>query len=331
MAIVAIFTVALTFFATATAELRIVEAGGSGREGPALVDGFLFCPTDFSAEGFSIDCRINGATTASFYEGNVLKRKENVAPFLRNGNSATEAYAWNDYPTAETTIRCVGNNGVEFSARGKFECVPATPLTPAVQQKAPKPESVQRSVDNDMLVGVNQNYCVTKKGTGHVGALEPGWEKIGSAVWYKPNDNFEGVVGSNTAVLEYFVTVPVKSVYAFTLDMTTSHWTEHNDVWVKIDTGFILRKPGTVGPQGKKFFKAYHNDNGRAKKANSVDFDAHQFSTQVPLVPGTTYKVSIGARSTKTGINGFIMFPCEGATCVSSSPHWKDYLMLCNV
>lgn len=326
--------VTLTIVSTAIAvsELLIIEAGKNGKEGPVLLDGFSFCPTSFSKRGFSIECRIEGAKSASLYFAGDFEREENVRPFMIRGDSNGYVYAWEDFQWGEHNIGCMGDNDAQLSATGWFRCdSKSTPMPKRESEPTHAPEPPRGWEKPSSPIGVDQAYCVTKKGTDYSGRLQRGWEARGTAVWYKPWDNYGGVTGPQTSILEYYVTVPVKSVYSFVLDMTTMHWTEHNDVWVSINAGFSLRKAGAWGPRGRQFFKAYHNENGRAKKAFSVDFNAHAFSTQTELLPGKKYKVSIGARSTKTGINGIIMFPCEGAQCVHTSSHWNHYLRICHV
>lgn len=182
---------------------------------------------------------------------------------------------------------------------------------------------------------VNPQYCVTKRGTEYSEDLADGWSRSGTAVVYKKDENSTISDTQNTAVLRYDFSVPVRSHYAFTLDMTTKHPVDHNDVWVKCPFGITLRreKGGKVHVRnaGSGFLKAYHNDNGRAKATFSKDFDPHSFSSTTPLKPGKIYACMIGGRSSKVVINGLILFPCDGDTCQAYSEHWKQFISVCHV
>lgn len=334
--------VALCLLALSAAELRIIEAGMNGRVGPELKDGFKFCPQSFSGKGFSVDCRIPGANSASFLEGSTVVRREGVKPFMRNGDDASKGviYPWNSYPKGAATIKCKGNNGVMLTASGEFACPKpsapkSAPSAPKSNPPAPKPEPkpvVPKSLPATTgPLGVDGKYCVTKKGSQYASKTGSGWEKVGTAMWYERTNPFGGIVGPNVARLVYKFTVPAASHYGFTLDMTTSHPTEHNDMWVKCEGGLRLRRGNNLAPSGDKFFKAYHNDNKRAKKSFSVDFDPHSFSTINMLKPGVEYTCTVAARSTKTAVNGIILFPCKDGTCTHTAGHWQSYLNVCNV
>ena len=131
--------------------------------------------------------------------------------------------------------------------------------------------------------------------------------------------------------MEYGIRVPVESNYAIVIEMTTKHWTEHNDVWLRWPqgNGFRLRRGKSSFLRGTKWTKAYHNGYGRAKKSFSVDFRPHAFSTADVLKPGKTYMLHIGGRSSQVVVHRIIMFPCSGQSCHVGSGRWQRYIREC--
>lgn len=220
--------------------------------------------------------------------------------------------------------------------------MPSSSPTPSMEMMAEAPKDVVPKKDEspqeeeppsmEVMPPSDGSYCVTKKGDDIEGSLPPGWTAEGTALTFRKGDGFGGTVKPKEGeTLEYKFTVPYKGTYAFVLDMTTSGKSEHNDVWVRCDGGWTLRRFNGSVKEGNGFTKAYHNKGGRAQMANTVDFDAHQFSTKKVLMPGQTYTIEIAGRSTKTTINGIILFPCKGEECQQSSKVWKAGLDKCSV
>lgn len=160
--------------------------------------------------------------------------------------------------------------------------------------------------------------------------VNKGWVKNSYGITYKPGDKFEGVVKGFTSDIKFPFWVPKKGRYAVTLDMTTKHWTEHNDAWLRFENGgFQLRRFHRMR-RASGHVKAYHNKNGRSIAAYSVDFDPHSFSTNKKLRPGKKYEMIVGARSTQWTLHRIIMFPCDGRQCEYNSAYWKRYVKTCS-
>lgn len=174
------------------------------------------------------------------------------------------------------------------------------------------------------------DYCIYKVGTSHEeDPLPKGWEAKGTAVTYKPNSNYGGVEPKDTAVLTYKFTVKYTSTYAVSLDMGTTHPTEHNDVFVRCQGGFNAMKANGDKFEAGAWVKAYHNKNGRATQAFTKDHDAHALSTKKTFQAGMEYTCSVGARSTKTTIYGLVLFPCKAMECQTSSKVWRSGVSEC--
>lgn len=90
-----------------------------------------------------------------------------------------------------------------------------------------------------------------------------------------------------------------------------------------------LRRPGVFKDGGTHFHKAYHNQNGRAIEAKTVDYNGHSFSTISKLEPGVKYYITVGARSTKVTIHNIVLFPCSERQCNAFEWHWKDTVKTC--
>ena len=183
-------------------------------------------------------------------------------------------------------------------------------------------------------VRFKRGYCMKlgAKGyrfvSGGLGAYS--WFKTTNGMVFKPAFNGRRTFRPGKW-LEYGIRVPVESHYGIVLDMTTKHWTEHNDVWLrwKNGRGIRLRKGKSSFVRGNNWIKAYHNKNGRAKASFSVDFRPHSFSTADVLKPGRTYSLYIAGRSSKVTVHRIIMFPCNGNNCHSGSGLWQRYLREC--
>lgn len=198
----------------------------------------------------------------------------------------------------------------------------------------PKPRHVRkpRKPKAKLQLLTWRRNCISIMGRYPYGGLKPRWKrtKIGG-VTYRPGDKWPNVERPGTSPLTYQFWVPVKSQYAITLDMHTTHWTEHNDVFLRFPygRGLSATKGNSVRYMGRKYVKAYHNKNGRALQAFTVDFNAHSFFTTDVLVPGKRYTIIVGARSTQTTIYAIHLFPCKGWSCAFSSRKFKRSLAQC--
>lgn len=394
-------------------QLRVREAGTKGKTGPLLMSGMKFCPRDFSARGFSIECITPpAATRAVFAVNGKFQRREQVTPYMITGDQNGMVYPWNTYSPGMNVVGCAASTGDRVTVKFYIDCKgdapmdkpemptpsmkpempemptpsmkpvvpempetnpdmpvdkpemrPPPPMEPEVPETKPempdkkpdmpvdKPDSPpppppmepevpetkpeipvkkpmpEQPEENPRSPPVSGGSCTTIPATSYVGSLSKGWEKVNGGLFYKKNDPFEGVVPSDTARINYKFTAPVTSKYAFVLDMTTSHPTEHNDCFVSIAGGWTLHRNGKTR-SASGFTKAYHNKNGRARQAFSVDNDPHSFAT-MEIKAGETVDIVVGARSTKMGYHYLILFPCSGNSCDYTSPAWSSGLSKC--
>ena len=146
------------------------------------------------------------------------------------------------------------------------------------------------------------------------------------ALTYKPWSKYPGVVPPSTSHLVYYFRPRVTATFGVSIDLGTTHWTEHNDVWLYCDGGFELR--GRTYKRAEGFVKVYHNENGRSRLSFSVDHDRHAVAT-IKWKKGRRYKCIIGARSTQTTVYGISLFPCRRWLCTHRSWLWKHALRVC--
>eukprot|EP00177_Eucheuma_denticulatum_P004225 GFKZ01007656.1.p1 GENE.GFKZ01007656.1~~GFKZ01007656.1.p1 ORF type:complete len:381 (-),score=44.60 GFKZ01007656.1:97-1239(-) len=163
--------------------------------------------------------------------------------------------------------------------------------------------------------GSGGDGCV-KIGALEFESLEGAWETVGDALVYKRGDDSLGVDRPGEAPVEYSFVAPVTSRYGVTLDMETDGGVDHNDVFLEFESGgFTLNRANGSTRRATGWVKAYHNRNGRALEAFSVDFNPHVFTTTQVLMEGVRYTIRVGGRSTKVTIHAVVLFACEGDVC----------------
>ncbi len=201
--------------------------------------------------------------------------------------------------------------------------------TPRRKRSAPKPKA--RGPKRVRHVG-KRGCVVINAAIPQRFKLPPGWTRGRNynGITYKRGDKYGGIFRRGTAPLTYDFWVPRHARYGVVVDMRTTHWTEHNDIWLKFGYGgFNLRRWAKVRRNQRGFLKVYHNKNGRALESFSVDFDPHSFSTASKLSPWRKYTITVAARSTQVTIYRILLFPCKGISCQAASPFWKRSLRSC--
>lgn len=319
------------------ATLRIVEAdvpGGpaSWRTGPTLPTSTTLCPASLPPL-FSIECLADApATSARFFVNGVFLRRENVQPYILSGDVAGVAKPWTP-PEDVVRVRCVLANGERVFSRIRFACdddksATAPTVPPAVAPPSPTPSSTP-APPVSTAGGAGDGSCV-KIGALSYESKSGMWTVEGAALAYKKDDSSTGVDSPDNAVLEYKFVALVTSRYAFTLDMETGGGVDHNDVWVEFSAGgFSLERADGSTKVSSGWTKAYHNKNGRAVLAFSVDFNPHSMSTKEVLNKGVTYSVRVAGRSTKVLLYSVVMFPCSGEQCVIGT-YWNQQAAKCS-
>ncbi len=205
---------------------------------------------------------------------------------------------------------------------------PARPQTPKRNVQPPRSRSPSGPCaiksGRCEAIGGMRVYGVNTVG-GKVGR---DWVKNGRqcAFTWRPWSNFGGTVPPRTSHLVYRFRPTITSTFGIALDMGTTHWTEHNDVWLYCTGGFTLR--GRTQQQSDTFVKVYHNENGRSMKSWTVDHDRHSIAT-ARWEAGRTYTCIVGARSTKATVYGLALIPCRGWDCRWNSPVWQRGVRAC--
>ncbi len=168
-------------------------------------------------------------------------------------------------------------------------------------------------------------------GMDYVGDMGPDWKEDGKcALTWRKGDKFGGIVQPKVSQLTYEFTPTVTGKFGVVIDMGTKHNTEHNDVWVKCDGGFDLRKGEKTLPRAPDFVKNFHNKNGRSMQSLTVDHKGYNFST-AKWYKGKKYTCVIAARSTQVTVYGIALFPCSGRSCEQNSAAWKDGVAKCSM
>lgn len=326
----ALLLLSLTVFSHA--KMYIYPAGkvrwGNGR---LLVPGSRVCPNWYKG-GFTIGCRGYLKAPVTFYANSQKMRTVWKYPFMI---APANKYWRNPFlkyrKPSSVNFTCKSAwGGKSYSVRVHLTCQTAAPKRqPWKSKPAPwKPKPVVPAPTGRRKVKwVGNRDCVSIDATHPLKwNLPKGWtrERNYGGVTYRKWSKFGGVFRAGTAPLTYEFWVPKYSQYAIVLDMTTKHWTEHNDVFLKFShgSGVNLWRFGRKRYGGRGYLKAYHNKNGRAKQSFHVDFKAHSFATVEKLRPGRKYYITIGARSTQLTVHRILLFPCSGTRC---SFHWPGY------
>lgn len=327
-----IFVLACILSLCSCAQLQIFRAQEGGvpfskwEAGPRLMKRSFIC-RDSVPSPFTIVCLPDGddAMSATFFVDGKEVRTEGVQPFTVNGDTFATGAAPFRASAGKTVVRvrCELGNGESVESRIKFRCkggsmpspspARARPSTPA---RSPRPSVPAHKTDPKPATG-GSGGCVVVKGGSFVGGLSKGWTKdVGNSVSYKIGDRSGGIAGKGSAPVKYEFVAPETSRFAFTIDMTTRHGVDHNDVWVEFPSGgWGLNRSGDPQKRAVGWTKAYHNANGRAAKAFSIDFRAHYFSTWMTLKKGDKYVVRVGGRSTRVTVHNLVLFPCTGMGC----------------
>ncbi len=176
-----------------------------------------------------------------------------------------------------------------------------------------------------------RNKCIVINGNEFVSELSAGWTVEGTAVTYQKDNDYGGVMAGSTSVLVYSFTPPATSAYAVTVDMTSRHHSEHNDIWLRMPDGLNKQHGRSSYYAGDRYIKVFHNRWGRATEAFTPrDTLKWSISTAKKLRRGLPYTISVGGRSTKVTVHRIIMFPCSGFNCVYTSSVWKAGVKACS-
>lgn len=314
------------------ATLRIIEAGVPGGPtewgiGVELTPTIILCEADLFPS-YSIECvPDNPVSFATFLVDGIITRRENLSPYVLTGDFRGVAKPWSP-PSSSVEVTCALSNTETVSSQIIFSCsVGGTPPRPEPMPPNPPPSPSEPTKGPTMG---GKNGCLRIKALDYV-SKKGMWTTDGMALIYKDGDPSLGIDGPGTAPVEYEFVAPVTSRYAVTLDMETDGAVDHNDVWMEFEEGgFSLEKINSPPRDSKGWTKVYHNSNGRAVLAFSVDFTPHSISTKLILRKGVKYTIRVAGRSTKVALYGIVMFPCTGSQCVIGA-YWNVQVAMCTM
>lgn len=287
-----------------------------------ISNGMTFCPEEFPFGEFTVQCVESDTSTSALFLINGSKAKsESVAPYFVAGDAGGKAYAWHGYPMDEPfTLSCQLSDGVTSTVTMTVMC--------EEDDEDPRVTDEDISVDGVMTT---QTGCVIIN--AKASTLSDDWLKTDEGLIFRPHVDATYVASAGKSPLSYQFTAPVTTQYAFIIDMTTAHSTEHNDVWASFPAGgFQLLRGGIINEderKGQGWTKVYHNGNGRELVSSTVDFAAHSMATKELLNQGVSYEVLLSGRSSKVEVHRIIMFPCEGSGCQRASTNWRNRLAEC--
>lgn len=317
-------------------QIRLLAAGERATDtaGSSLEDGTRICPKDIGSKGFSVICVApTDATPIKFFVDGKWVRSENVLPFTISGDTSGYVKAWNEFPTdRKFTLTCTSSEGGNVSATLSVQCPESGKRTHAGTSKVPE----EQGSPSDGATSQVKDVTTSKEGCVVIDArktrLSPGWTMDTNGVWFQKNNSKHSIARAGEFPLSYRFTAPVTATYGFVIDMTTSHGTEHNDVWARFpDGGFRFNRHGVFrgGAASQGWVKIYHNMNKRAVVSSTVDFNPHSISTGNELTEGITYEVDLAGRSSKVQVHRILMFPCDGQNCHGGSRTWVAALARC--
>lgn len=282
-----------------------------------LKTGASICPKNYK-KGFTIECRGNVHAPVFFFVNdrryNIVRKK----PYALAGYDAdTDVLkAYNSFKIgAEQKLECISIGSPTVSVTVKFGCNDGQTSTEKLRWLWPK------------------NNCVVVNASNPLNSVPSDWERVKNGLTYKPDDMSGVTVKADTAPLNYSFRVPEKGHYAVSLDMTTRDWIKHNDVYLrfKYGGGLQLRKKSSLTVGRKNYLRAFHNQNGRATEASTIENNKHSISTLSELVPGQRYFLWISARSTRVTVHNIILFKCEDLQCSWTEPYWKNKIQTCKL
>ncbi|CAN8069940.1 unnamed protein product [Agarophyton chilense] len=334
------FALALALFAALAhgQRLQIYQASVPGpisgwSAGPVLPPKITLCANDLPSP-FTVVCIPDegmSASSAKFYLNGVVVRAERQLPYVITGDMSSKgAFPWNNPPTV-SEITCVLSGGQTVTSTILFSCdddtetpttdAPPTTMPPTTMPAAPPAAAAPRSSGTSACVYIPATGYESKTGA---------WMEGGGGMEYKFSDSTTKVDRAGLATMTYSFVAPLTARYGVTVDMLTSHGTEHNDIWLEVDgVPFTLVKKGSSQDGKSGMNKAYHNNNGRSKLVYTVDFNAHVFSTKPALEAGASYVVNIGGRSTKIRVYAIILFPCDAFGCAPGN-QWNSAVNTCS-
>lgn len=220
------------------------------------------------------------------------------------------------------TVPIERNCPIKATSPPSISPTPMPAPSPLVSTPTPQnPTSTSSTYADNAPSPVNQKPCVLRV-AGNAALINSSklsapshWARHpdGSITW-RPNGG-SGIdePGSGRTCAKFTVRRPGQ--YYVTLLSSAPHRTDHNDAWVKLDSGVDLYRP--TGQKwrtgGSDWYKAFQNegDNKVADYILTVNFDGHQLISKT-LEADRMYSVCLGGRSSLFRVYGIVLAWCGG-------------------
>lgn len=313
-----------------------------------VTDDMSFCPMrEFGSSSYTILCAAGvKGDVASSAKFRVRRQRatSTYGPLFPAGGVDTEG---NFVPTAFLTgnksfvvclLRDVDGKRIVKSKRKRvrISCPPtpspsmsptASESMPGTTTPSPSPSDARLTPspspsDDDMPMP--EDGCVMFQPQDTV--LTEGWEKRNNgAAEFRPNDDSRKLTKRGVASLCFTFKAPQKSRLAVVLDMKTGGRTEHNDVFLRMTSGFRLVQKGEedIFTEPDVWVKGYHNFNTRAAFVKSIDKNGRAINSGKVFNKGDMVEICVSGRSSKVTLYNVLLFPCGGANGCYRRAEWR--------
>ncbi|PXF47076.1 hypothetical protein BWQ96_03153 [Gracilariopsis chorda] len=153
-----------------------------------------------------------------------------------------------------------------------------------------------------------------------------GWTQNGDGLEWKRYLS-KGIDEPGSGEMCFKFAVPEDGFYYFTALTSAPHPTDHNDMWVRIQTGIRLYRGKThvYWMTVRKYIKAYQNlgENRINDILSSVDHNPHYFVSE-KLMQNETHTVCISGRSSRFTVYKLVFVKCSPTN--GSCNRWGRYI-----
>lgn len=262
--------------------------------------------------------------------------------------------AWTTYPNDTFSISCVLNDGPKSTfenVRICCDCLPpnevestAPSVPPSMSEPAAESIAATPSISATPSMSASPSNVITKADKREQGCVELDlrslsdigtWERVSGesrGLTFRPDDKSQS---PRSPSVKNTVTVPFSprknGTHALVLDMTAKRSGTHNDVWIRMEGGLILRRHKMVMMQDEsEFIRASVQNRGRsALLTGDVDGSNWWLSSAATLDKLRSYDVFIAGRTSMVVIHRLILFPCNETDCRRQSPEWMERFKVC--
>lgn len=290
----------------------------------ALTRRMTICPPrDLGTSSFSIECGPSlDATQARFRlillnESTVWKRRgtpirRDFKPPFTITSEIDGILKPFEPPSSAFLIRCSLNDGRRVVSRLSVRC-DSVNTTPEFSMLAEYSAESNDQGDASTEPNEDPRGCIVLD-TSTLQMIPPDWKVLHDGVGFRMDDPTKAITRKGVSVLKFTFRAKLDGRHALVLDLTTSHKSDHNDLWIRFSPGGIaLRKADHMDKNFSEndWIKVYQKLNGRGASIASGDHDPHSVTTALSLQKGKYYTLSISGRSSKVILHRAIIFPCD--------------------